>query len=229
MRHREFIMDASYEIVDTSANDAKPERMRKDGSYLIWIAIIAVSVFLMVMGTWIFWYDTADADPPSDSHPEYILQPVQTCQIPDPAAEKRYMLYDIKLSKELQYYTQDVCQEYGVSCSLVIAVMKKESGFQPDVISNTNDYGIMQINARNHKWLEETLGIADWFDPKQNILAGVYMLSQFKEYEDVHQILMSYNCGPSGAKKLWSEGVYSTAYSRSVVEILNGLEVVSNE
>ena len=115
-----------------------------------------------------------------------------------------------------------------MSYPLVIAIMKKESEFRSDAVSATNDYGIMQINGWNHEWLEGALGITDWFDPQQNILAGVYMLAQFNGYEDVHQILMSYNCGPSGAKKLWAEGVYSTAYSRSVVEILEGLEVMND-
>ncbi len=87
---------------------------------------------------------------------------------------------------------------------------------------------IMQINSCNHEWLEEELGITDWFDPKQNILAGVYILSRIGPYEDVHKTLMSYNCGPSRARKLWADGVNSTAYSRAVVEVLEGLEVIEN-
>lgn len=143
--------------------------------------------------------------------------------------ESHYILYDVPLSEELQNYTQDACEEYGVSYTLALAVMNQESRYQADAVSKTNDYGIMQINRGNHKWLEDELGITDWFDPEQNILAGVYVLSQFSEYEDPHQILMSYNCGPTGAKKLWADGIYSTAYSRAVVEVLDGLEVMSIE
>ena len=158
---------------------------------------------------------------------EPVIEPME-----EPAEElmpgKQYTIYDVPLSEELQRYTQDVCEEYGVSYPLVIALMKKESEFLPDTISATNDYGIMQINQGNHEWLEGELGITDWFDPRQNILAGVYVLSQLNGYEDVHQILMCYNCGPSGAKKLWAEGIYTTAYSRAVVEIMDGLEVVED-
>lgn len=145
------------------------------------------------------------------------------------STDDHYILYDIPLSKELQNYTQDVCEEYGVSYPLALAVMNRESRYQADAVSKTSDYGIMQINQGNHEWLEEELGITDWLDPEQNILAGVYVLSQFSEYEDPHQILMSYNCGPTGAKRLWADGVYSTAYSRAVVEVLDGLEVMSIE
>ncbi len=147
---------------------------------------------------------------------------------PEPVEDSRYTVYDVPLSEELQNYTQDLCEDYGVSYPLVIAIMQLESEFQPDVVSSTNDYGIMQINRVNHGWLEGDLGITDWFDPQQNILAGVYMLSQFNDCEDVHKVLMFYNCGPSGAKRLWSEGVHSTAYSRAVVEIMDGLEVMEN-
>lgn len=142
--------------------------------------------------------------------------------------ESRYVIYDVPLSKELQRYTQDVCEEYGVNYPLVLAIMKQESEFRTDAISTTGDHGIMQINAGNHEWLEGVLGITDWLDPEQNILAGVYVLSQI-DYDDPHQILMSYNCGPSGAKNLWADGIYSTAYSRAVVENLNGLEVMTLE
>lgn len=150
--------------------------------------------------------------------------------LPEPPKEpeSRYVIYDVPLSEELQEYTQDVCEEYGVSYPLVLAIMKQESEFRADAISATGDYGIMQINDGNHEWLEGALGITDWLDPEQNILAGVYVLSQI-DYDDPHQVLMSYNCGPSGAKSLWADGIYSTAYSRAVVEKLNGLEVMPHE
>lgn len=193
-----------------------------------------VGLLTIIMYVRLVWFDTVVYELPPELSPTSNHQPAQTPPSTETVSaeseiENRYVLYDIQLSEELQHYTQDVCEEYGVSYPLVIAIMKKESEFLPDAVSVTDDYGIMQINDVNHEWLEEDLGVTDWFDPKQNILAGVYILSQFNEYKDVHQILMSYNCGPSGAKKLWAEGVYHTAYSRSVVEILGGLEVIKDE
>ena len=110
----------------------------------------------------------------------------------------------------------------------MLAIMWQESRYQAGSVSATSDYGIMQINQGNHEWLEEELGVTDWLDPKQNILAGVYILSAF-DYDDPHKVLMSYNCGPTGARNLWEDGIYSTAYSRAVVETLNGLEVMTND
>ncbi len=230
-------MTRTYENVGRAARNRRTVRRRRRRS--AWAAAIvsavtyAAGVLVIVMYARAVWFDTVGAELPPELPPVSTHQPVQTPPPTEPSSEEpvvesRYVLYDIQLSEELQHYTQDVCEEYGVSYPLVIAIMKKESGFLPDAVSATNDYGIMQINGWNHEWLEGVLGITDWYDPRQNILAGVYMLSRFNEYEDVHQILMSYNCGPSGAKKLWSEGVYSTAYSRSVVEILEGLEAMND-
>ena len=229
-------MTRTYENVGRAARNRRTVRRRRRRS--AWAAAIvsavtyAAGVLVIVMYARAVWFDTVGAELPPEPPPVSTHQPVQTPPTEpsseEPVVESRYVLYDIQLSEELQHYTQDVCEEYGVSYPLVIAIMKKESEFRSDAVSATNDYGIMQINGWNHEWLEGALGIPDWFDPQQNILAGVYMLAQFNGYEDVHQILMSYNCGPSGAKKLWAEGVYSTAYSRSVVEILEGLEVMND-
>lgn len=58
-------------------------------------------------------------------------------------------------------------------------------------------------------------------------------MSKLRQYgtllsEDAHKSLIGYNCGPGGARKFWSDGVNSTAYSRAVVESLEGLEVIEN-
>lgn len=230
-------MTGNYENVEISmVNHITAGWHRKR---LAWAAAIVsvvsyvVGLLVLIMYARVARFDTVVSELPPESSPASNHQSVQIPSPTEPVSaepeiESQYVLYDVQIPEELQHYTQDMCEEYGVSYPLVIAIMKKESEFLPGAVSATDDYGIMQINSGNHEWLEKALGVTDWFDPRQNILAGVYILSQFNEYEDVHQILMSYNCGPSGAKKLWSEGVYSTAYSRSVVEILEGLEVMND-
>src|SRR5690606_9641498 len=102
--------------------------------------------------------------------------------------------YDIPLSKELQEYTYKKCQESMVPYELVLAIMKVESNYKSDLISRTNDYGLMQINKVNHGWLKKKLGVTDFLDPKQSIDCGVYMLKElFDKYSDEHKVLMAYN------------------------------------
>lgn len=124
-------------------------------------------------------------------------------------------IYDIPLDTELQRYTYDLCVEYDVEeyYPLMLAVMWHESNFNEKVVSKTNDYGLMQINKINHKWLSEKLGITDFLDAKQNIKAGVYMLSTYLlKYKDIDKALMAYNLGEAGARRYWKAGKYTTKY-----------------
>lgn len=127
--------------------------------------------------------------------------------------------FDVPLSNELQDYIRNLCDEYGVPIELVIAMIDVESTFRADVVSKTNDYGLMQINKCNHEWLTDKLGVTDFLDPYQNINSGVYILSGHLEVTngDIELALMRYNNGATGAKKLWDKGIYSTAYTQKIM------------
>lgn len=138
-----------------------------------------------------------------------------------PDFEESCVIYDsLPLSNELQQYTYEQC--VAVSCEdyyeMVLAIMWQESNFNPAALSQTNDYGLMQINKVNHGWLSAELGITDFLDAKQNIRAGVHLLSKLVgKYKDPHAILMAYNLGEGGAASKWRQGVYHTDYSLSVM------------
>ena len=133
-------------------------------------------------------------------------------------------IYNIPLADDLQLYTYNLCEEYDITLHypLVLAVMGHESRYDEKVISRTNDYGLMQINKVNHNWLREKLSITDFLDAKQNIHAGVYMLSTYlNKYATVNEALMAYNMGEGGARKQWAAGNYSTAYTTKVLNVLD--------
>lgn len=123
--------------------------------------------------------------------------------------------YDCPLSHDLQDYIRELCSENGIPMSLVIAMIDVESSFDPDAISSTDDYGLMQINKSNHGWLR-THGVTDVLDPYQNVLGGIIILSQCYN-GNMSKALMEYNLGLGSASKLWDKGVYSTYYSRTVL------------
>ena len=134
------------------------------------------------------------------------------------AAEPTY--YDIPLSKDLQLYTYNRCIEYGIPehYELVLAMMWQESNYTPDIISATDDYGIMQINACNHEWLSDLLGTTNLLDVYQNIDAGTYIISKMLlKYDDEHKALMAYNMGENGAALNWDAGIYTSSYSRGII------------
>lgn len=128
--------------------------------------------------------------------------------------------YEIHLNDEYQDHLYNMCIKYNVKeyYSLLLAQMYHESGFNKDVISSTNDYGLMQINKCNHNWLGKILGNYNFLDPYNSIEAGVYMMSIYlHKYNDVEKALVCYNMGEGAVKK----GRYSTTYSRGVLDDMN--------
>jgi len=123
---------------------------------------------------------------------------------------------------------------YGVDSGLVQAVIGNES--QGDIKAfaindnGTHDKGLMQINSCNYEWLSEELGITNFYDPQQNIQCGCYILGLLSsKYDNVHRILMSYNMGETQTRKLWGQQIYSSRYSREVVERYNKLKEVKTD
>lgn len=126
---------------------------------------------------------------------------------------------DVPMDEELQKYVYLMSNSYNIDFPFVMAVIEHESSFKPEATSGTNDFGLMQINKLNHAKLTEKLGVTDFFDPYQNIHSGIYILSDlFEKYETPNKVLMAYNIGEGGAKKLWNQGVLETGYSRSILK-----------
>lgn len=125
--------------------------------------------------------------------------------------------FSVSMEKEDQEFLYYLCKGYNLDFTLTIAVIQVESDFEHDLISSTDDYGLMQINKMNHAELTEILGVTDYLDPEQNMRAGCYILRKlFEKYQSPSLVLMAYNMGETGAKRLWREGVYETEYTQKV-------------
>lgn len=129
----------------------------------------------------------------------------------------------IPLSYDIQKYIWEESQKSKIDPYLVFAVIEQESGYNIKCISDDGqDYGLMQIRTVNHEWLNKAFKRPlDYLNPYDNISAGIYMLRrQLSAYESsgVNCVLMSYNLGDTGALKLWKKNIYSTVYSRKVVQ-----------
>lgn len=139
--------------------------------------------------------------------------------------------FDVPLSKGLQRYISEICAEEDVPVGLVMAMIDHESNFNPEAVSETGDYGLMQINEVNHEWLKEEYQTADMLDPYQNVFCGVKILSTYLEkYEgDTAKALMAYNMGDYGARKAWANGINSTQYTVHVMGLWEYYEGVWEE
>lgn len=139
------------------------------------------------------------------------------------AADVTY--FDVPLSHSLQNYIYEVCTDEEVPMSLVIAMIDYESRFNPEVVSDTEDYGLMQINEVNHEMLASSYHSADMLDAYQNVFCGIKIIGEYiKEYDDYGKALMAYNMGDYGAKKAWTNGISSTTYSEQILELMSSYE-----
>lgn len=101
--------------------------------------------------------------------------------------------------QEFEHLITAAAAKYGVSASLVRAVIQAESGYNPQAVSRTGAGGLMQLMPGTAK----SLKVADRFDPGQNVDGGVrylrFLLDTFKG--DVSLALAAYNAGLSKVAK----------------------------
>ena len=162
--------------------------------------------------------------------PKKQVTVTETVEVPSyeanslPVAEE-VTYFDVPLSHSLQRYIYEVCADENVPVSLIIAMIDQESKFNPEVVSKTGDYGLMQINTIYHEWLAEEYRTADMLDPYQNVFCGIKVIGSYiQNYNDYGLALMAYNMGDYGAKKAWENGIKSTSYSESVLALMQKYE-----
>lgn len=138
--------------------------------------------------------------------------------------------FDVPLSHSLQRYAYEVCADEEVPVTLIMAMVEHESQFDPEIISATDDYGLLQINAVNHNNLAEKYRAADMLDPYQNIFCGVKIIGSYlNTYDgDYTRALMAYNMGDYGAKKAIESGITSTTYTDTILSLMEEYEEVLN-
>lgn len=135
----------------------------------------------------------------------------------DQAAGPSFVPLDVPMTEEDQKEIFDICNDYKIAYTLVMAMIEHESDFDASARSKTGDSGLMQIHDCNSARLAE-MGFKDLFDTRENVEAGVYMLRElFDKYGEVKAVLMCYNMGEAGAAELWDAGIFSSAYSSEIM------------
>lgn len=114
-------------------------------------------------------------------------------------------------------YVSKYAEEYGVDEYLIYAVIKTESGFNPDAVSNVQARGLMQITEETFAWIKlmiEPYGETTFdamFDPETNIKYGVYYISRcIGRYGDIETAIAAYHSGWGTVDSLLLDEKYST-------------------
>jgi soluble lytic murein transglycosylase-like protein len=96
-------------------------------------------------------------------------------------------------SRTIERMVSDAATKYGLPRSLVRAVARTESAFNPNAISPKGAQGVMQLMPGTAR----DLGVTNAFDPAENIDGGARLIRQLLEkYEGrLAEALAAYNAG----------------------------------
>ena len=120
--------------------------------------------------------------------------------------------------RSLDQMVTDAAHKYALPRSLVRAVARAESAFNPRAVSPKGAQGVMQLMPGTAR----ELGVRDAFDPAENIDAGARLLRQLLEkYEGrVAEALAAYNAGEGAVTRHGGVPPYreTRGYIRKVVK-----------
>jgi len=116
----------------------------------------------------------------------------------------------------------DACSRFGVDPSLVHAIVKVESDFNPFAISRKGATGLMQLMPQT----ATTMNVRNTFSPDENVEGGVkYLRYLLDRYEgNISLALAAYNAGETAVKKWGTIPPFKETqdYVKKILQIYNG-------
>jgi len=136
------------------------------------------------------------------------------------AYSNRDAIIGIVFPRDYEETVDSYCQLYDMDKWLVLALIREESGFDPNAVSPVGAIGLMQLMPDTAEWLVNTGGFSFTYqeamtDADKNICLGVYYLSLLGDIYDGKYALMiaAYNAGIGSVDKWLEEGVWDGSLS----------------
>lgn len=125
----------------------------------------------------------------------------------------------VKSTHTLEHYATvtQACEQYDVPPSLAYAIIRTESGFDPNAQSRVDARGLMQVTQTGLDWIKlrsnefDDVTVDQLYDPDINIRCGVYMLSLLRqEFEHDDTVVAAYNAGIGKVGEWLTDPAYSS-------------------
>lgn len=155
---------------------------------------------------------------------------------------KNQLLVFVSVKTGLNYseskFIVDKCKQKDIDLFLLLGLLKKESGFDPNSTGSSGEIGLAQLMEKTAKHYSNKLGYEYdrkmIYDPKTNVDIAVEHLSYLSKLYDgyVHKVLTAYNRGTKGlenyinGKESPYEDPCMSSYS---VEVLNFMDQLKEE
>ncbi|MGL4741926.1 MAG: lytic transglycosylase domain-containing protein [Sarcina sp.] len=116
-----------------------------------------------------------------------------------------------KYNGDIQKYSS----EFGVNPFLVKGIIKTESNYNPNAISNKNAKGLMQITNETGEWIASKLGVKNFtpemlYNPKINIEFGCWYIKNLEnEFGEKNVAIAAYNAGRTNVENWLNNRQYS--------------------
>jgi len=121
-----------------------------------------------------------------------------------------------KMPTFLSMLISDAARTHGVDPRLLAAVASRESAFDAHAVSTVGACGLMQLMPETARFL----GVADIFDPRENVFGGAHYLRTLLDTfgGDLDLTLAAYNAGPGAVQKYGGVPPYreTQAYVKAV-------------
>jgi len=149
-------------------------------------------------------------NPARVAHREKVKKQLAVSQIIGYLQDKNMKLEKEEL-KTISETVYDESMRYNVDYRLVLAIMKVESNFKYDVVSEQGARGLLQVKPSLARYIAEDVGLkwrgAETLDePETNIKIGIHFFSRLiEDFQNINMALHAYHVGSTRLREILTE------------------------